>query len=174
MEKDKYGVQNGSWRLQKVEIKEIKRITYTNNKNFKKEYKQGKIASINTTSKKQTEQTRPESKNSKEKEAQQHPHTKSVNLNQQDQTLQKTKPTTSKQEKTSQTNIECPNCKLLYNQLQEEKFQRLLAENQAEFWEDLHKKTELERKRLEEITKKVKRRQKTPADETNHQIIHIQ
>ena len=55
MEKDKYGVQNGKWRLQKVEIKEIKRITYTNNKHFKKEYKQAKIASISTICKKQTE-----------------------------------------------------------------------------------------------------------------------
>ena len=174
MEKDKYGVQNGKWRLQKVEIQEIKRITYTNNKNLKKEYKQGKIASISTISKKQTEQTRSERKNSKEKEAQQHSHTKSVNINQQDQTLQKTKPTTSKQEKTSQTNIECPNCKSLYDQLQEEKFQRLLAENQAEFWENLHKKTELERKRLEEITKKVKRKRKNPAEETNHQISSTQ
>ena len=53
MEKDKYGVQNGKWRLQKVEIKEIKRITYTNNKHFKKEYKQGKIANITTTPNKQ-------------------------------------------------------------------------------------------------------------------------
>ena len=51
MEKDKYGVQNGKWRLQKVEIQEIKRITYTTNKNLKKEYKQGKIASISTISK---------------------------------------------------------------------------------------------------------------------------
>ena len=51
MEKDKYGVQNGKWRLQKVEIQEIKRITYTNNKHFKKEYKHGKIESISTTSK---------------------------------------------------------------------------------------------------------------------------
>ena len=172
MEKDKYGVQNGKWRLQKVEIKEIKRITYTNNKNFKKEYKQGKIASINTTSKKQTEQTRPERKNSKEKEAQQHPHTKSVNLNQQHKTSQTTKPTTSKQ--ASQTNIECPNCKSLQEDIKEEKFQRLLAESQAEFWEGLHKKTESERKRLEEITKKIKRKRKNPTDETNHQIIHIQ
>ena len=32
MEKDLLGVQNGNWRTQKIEIKEIKRITYTNNK----------------------------------------------------------------------------------------------------------------------------------------------
>ena len=52
---DKYNVQNGRWRETEQEITTIKRIIYTQNKKWKKEYKGGKITSISTTSNKEPE-----------------------------------------------------------------------------------------------------------------------
>ena len=56
---DKYGVQNGNWRKQETEITTIKRIIYTKNKIWKKEFKGGKLSinKISTTSNKEPEKT---------------------------------------------------------------------------------------------------------------------
>ena len=54
---DKYGVQNGNWRKQETEITIIKRIIYTKNKTWKKEFEGGKLSinKISTTSNKEPE-----------------------------------------------------------------------------------------------------------------------
>ena len=171
---DRYGVQNGNWRKQEVEVKTIKRIIYTSNKQFKKEYKGGKLANISTTSKNQPEKRKIEETNSKEATTHQKPDIECVLFNKKHRPFQTVKEHTStKQNETPNKNPqptilkeketptkaknECTKCKALYHQLQEEKFQRILAENQAEFWEGLQKDTETQRKRLEGITKKIKR-----------------
>ena len=58
---DKYGVQNGNWRKQETEITTIKRIIYTKNKTWKKEFEGGKLSinKISTTSNKEPEKKKP-------------------------------------------------------------------------------------------------------------------
>ena len=50
---DKYGVQNGTWRKHETEITIIKRIIYTKNKTWKKEFEGVKLTinKISTTPK---------------------------------------------------------------------------------------------------------------------------
>ena len=169
---DKYNVQNGRWRETEQEITTIKRVIYTQNKKWKKEYKGGKITSISTTSNKEPEKKKIKINTPTENKKQETIEVECVLFNKQHKprdiknkkeepavkiaTIQPTRrPRHFKSTQT--TNTSCSNCNKLYNELQEEIFQHHLANGQIDFWKDLQKTTGDELQKYLKIAKKIKR-----------------
>ena len=67
-------------------------------------------------------------------------------------TSQKPK-TKDKTTHTEKNVVPCSGCQQLYEKLQEEKFQRILTNKEAEFWEGLQKSTASDMEKLQNITK---------------------
>ena len=171
---DRYNVQNGRWREKEQAITTIKRIIYTQNKKWEKEYKGGKVTSISTTSSTEPEKKKlkinssPEDKKKENQEVEcilfnsshKPENIKSKNEKRTTAVKRKTTQPTRKPRncKESQTNnTPCSNCKRLEYESQEETFKHILAKQEAELWEGFQKTTEEELKKLQVSTQKVKR-----------------